>query len=119
MRTAAIDAPGGDGLRSRPLAAAEFVLARRGFTPGLTSLPRLALELRRFDRVHAYSVIGAYAGVRAGLPTTFTCSEVLERGNVADRRLRLHVLARAIEGADEVIPATPEVAASLQRWFAA
>ena len=97
------------------LAPAEALLRRRGFTPGLTALAH-AHRLRGFDVLHAFTPVEAVAAQRHA-PTIFTCREVLDRATVADRRLRLWTLERALASA-AVTAADANVAASLERWFA-
>lgn len=93
----------------------EALLRRRGFTPGLSALAR-AHRLRGYELLHAFTPIEAVAAQHHGR-TVFTCSEVLDRANVADRRLRLWSLERALAHSAAVTAADAEVAASLERWF--
>jgi hypothetical protein len=97
-------------------AGAEALLRRRGFTPGLSALAH-ARRLRGYDVLHAFTPIEAVAAQRHA-PTVFTCTEVLDRGNVADRRLRLWSLERALGRSAAVTAADEAVAESLGRWFA-
>jgi hypothetical protein len=97
-------------------APAEALLRRRGFTPGLSALAH-AHRLRGYDVLHAFTPIEAVAAQRHA-PTVFTCSEVLDRTNVADRRLRLWSLERALRRSAAVTAADAAIAASLARWFA-
>jgi hypothetical protein len=99
----------------------ERALHRRGFAPGLTAVPAAvrALSGWDFDVVHAFTPFDAVVGLRrTGVPCVFTCTEVLDRGNVADRRLRLWSLTQAIERTAAVLAADEDVRASLERWFA-
>jgi hypothetical protein len=104
--------------------AAERLLARRGFTPGLTRVPAAVAALVRgdFDVVHAFTAPDATAALlarrRSGRPVVFTCTEVLDRDRVADRRLRLATLQRAVEECDALLAADDAVRAGLERWFA-
>lgn len=107
-----------------PLAGAEALLARRGFTTGLSVVPRLAAILLsgRFDVVHAFSVADA-AGARlwsrlTGGTMAFTCREVVSRATVADRRLRLALLRYAVGPEGTVLAASAEAASALARWLA-
>jgi hypothetical protein len=75
-----------------------------------------------YDVAHAFSPADALAGVLAreltGTPVVFTCAETLDRGRVADRRLRLWLLSRAITDSDAVTAPTEEGRAALRRWLA-
>ncbi len=101
-------------LPTHPLA--EAVLARRGFTPGLSALAH-ARRLRGYDVLHAFTPVEAVAAQRHA-PTVFTCTDVLDRSNVSDRRLRLWSLERALGDSAAVTAADAAVADSLARWFA-
>lgn len=104
--------------------AAESVLTGRGFTPALSHVPRAALELLRaeLDVAHAFTAPDAAAALgwrrMRGGPAVFTCTEVLDRGTLADGRLRLAALGRAIEETDALIAADDDVSAAVERWFA-
>jgi hypothetical protein len=108
----------------RGVPAAEALARRRGFTAGLSSVPQAVLELRRgdFDIAHAFSAPDAAAAFvwrrAAGGPVVFTCTESLGRGTVADGRLRLATLAKAIEDSDALAAASEEVRSAVERWFA-
>jgi hypothetical protein len=102
----------------------ETLLGRRGFTPALSHTPRATFELLHgeFDLAHAFTAPDAAAALAwrrvRGRPAVFTCTEMLDRGTVADRRLRLWSLTRAIEDADAVAAATDGIGQSFDRWFA-
>lgn len=104
--------------------ALEEVLRRRGFTSGTTAIPWMLRRLHGggFDLAHALSAPAAHAarlwGRRTRRPVVYTCSEVLDRGTVADRRLRLTLLAGAVEGSDAVTATSEEARAALRRWMA-
>lgn len=106
------------------ITAIEGLLARRGFTPRLTAVPgAVALLARgRFDVAHAFSPAAAAAAHAwrrvTGRPVVFTCTEVLDRGNVANARLRLALLRAAVEDSDAVLAASEPVRAGLDRWMA-
>ena len=48
----------------------------------------------------------------------FTCTDTLARASLADRRLRLWALRRAVDDTDAVLVATEESRAALARWLA-
>jgi hypothetical protein len=100
--------------------AVDRLLVRRGFTPGLAHVPGTVLRLKRggFDIAHAFTAPDAVAALTWGGPVVFTCTEVLQRGNVADARLRLHTLERALSESDAVLAADERVAESMWRWLA-
>jgi len=113
-------------IEARRVRAAEVLLDRRGFAGSLTALPSGVATLLRggFDVAHAFSpadVLTALAWRRlAGRPVVavFTCTEVLDRDRLADRRLRLWLLQRAVQDSDALIAATEESRAALVRWLA-
>lgn len=111
-------------LRPRTSRALESLLARRGFTEGLTRVPAAAAALAAHpvDVVHAFTpadALAARAWRRArGGPVVFTCAEPLARASVADRRLRLRLLASAVEESDAVLVPDAATAAALRRWMA-
>jgi glycosyl transferase family 4 len=100
--------------------AAERLLGRRGFADGLAHVPLATARLLRgrFDVAHAFTAADAFGALAARRPVVFTCTEPLDRGSLADRRLRLHMLERATQDADAVLAAGEDVAASMQRWLA-
>ena len=106
------------------VAAAEAVLGRRGFTPALSHVPRAAAELLRggFDVAHAFTAPDAAAALAwrrlGGGPAVFTCTEALGRGALANGRLRLPLLERAIENTDALVASGEDVRAAIERWFA-
>jgi len=103
----------------------ESPLARRGFTGPLTHVPSTARALlsRGHDVVHAFSAPDALAARlwrrRVGGPVVFTCAETLGRDRLADRRLRLRLLAAAVEDSDGLLVPTEEARRALWRWLAA
>lgn len=103
---------------------AELLLGRRGFAAGLTSVPAGVVALRRrdVDLAHAFSAPDAVTALAwrrlVGRPVVFTCPEPLSRDRLADRRLRLWMLERAVRDPDAVCAAGEDVRASLQRWLA-
>jgi len=102
----------------------DALLKRRGFAQPLAHVPFTYASLfeGRFDLAHAYTPSDAVAALawrrRTRRAVVFTCTEVLNRANVADGRLRLSTLRRATEEPDAVLAATDEVAASMRRWLA-
>lgn len=100
------------------------LLDRRGFAGPLTHLPLAvgALLGAHYDVAHAFSAPDALAGLLwrrlTGRPAVFTPTEWLGRERLADRRLRLWSISRAVDGSDAVIAATEESAAALRRWLA-
>lgn len=109
----------------QPVALLETVLGKRGFATPLTHIPAATATLVRgnFDVVHAFSPPDALAALawrrRTGGLVIFTCTDTLGRHNLADRRLRLHAVSRAVEDSDALIAANEEVRAALDRWMAA
>lgn len=113
--------------RGRAGAALEAALRPRKLGDGLGHAAVHALAVRRgaFDLVHAFSPANALAtrGARlavrgGGAPVAvLTFPAPVERAGLADRRLRLATLERAIAGADAVLAGDEEVAASLRRWL--
>jgi hypothetical protein len=112
-------------LLSRPAPGAEALLRLRGFAGPLTQVPSgLATALRGdFEVVHAFSVTDAQTALTwrrlTGGPAVFTAVEPLGRDQLADRRLRLWLVRRAIEDSDAMIAGNDEARSALQRWLAA
>ncbi len=104
--------------------AVDSILRRRGFTAPLAHVPRTvaALVRGRYQVAHAFSASDARAALAwsrfASRPVLFTCTERIDRGTVADGRLRLSFLSAAVEATDAVIAADDEVRAGLHRWLA-
>lgn len=119
---AALRAAGHDAaLLDRGSAAAEALLRRRGFTEALSAVPfgAAALARGRFDVAHAFSPADAAAALLARrAPVVFTCAETLDRARVADRRLRLALLRRAVEQSDAVTAVDAPAREALARWLA-
>jgi Glycosyltransferase Family 4 len=120
----AADLPDAHVVAAHAVRPIEALLRRRGFAGPLTHLPSAVATLAAggFHVVHAFSVPDAVAALAwrrlSGAPVVLTCDEVLGRGNVADRRLRLASLQRATEGADALLAADEVVRASVRRWLA-
>ena len=106
------------------LALAERLLGWRGFTPGLSGLPRSlrALDQGDHDVAHAFDPVAATAGLvwgrRSGAPVVVTFADALDRATVADRRLRLRLLTAALDDSDGVLAASADARAGLLRWAA-
>jgi hypothetical protein len=110
-------------VRARALPG-EGWLRRRGFTGPLTPVPLQTVALLRGDYglVHAFSATDALAARlwrrASGGPVVVTVLEVLDRGRLADTRLRLPLLQAAVEQSDVVLAASGEVRDALRRWLA-
>ena len=111
-------------LRAPTARLAEALLGGRGFSGRLTQLPFgvTALLRSQFDVAHAFSVPDAVTALTwrrlVGRPAVFTCIEPLDRDRLADRRLRLWLLQRAVQDSDALVAATEESRAALARWLA-
>jgi hypothetical protein len=107
-----------------PPSPLDRLLRRRGFTAGLTHVPLAvaALHRGRYDIAHSFTVTDAQAALlwrrRSGRPVVFGCTEVLDRGNVADSRLRLQLLSAAVKESDAVVAHSAEARDALWRWLA-
>ena len=112
-------------LGSHAIAPLEALLRLRGFTPQLTHVPGVLLGLARgdFDVAHAFTVPDAVAALAwrrsTGRPVVFTCGEPIGRGTLADRRLRLWSLQRAVEDVDALLAPNHEANEALGRWLVA
>ena len=84
----------------------------------LVHLPAAALAVRSggFDIVHAFSPPDALAAP-AGAPVVLTFGAPVRRDGLADRRLRLAVLRRALARSSAVVASSEAVEASLMRWL--
>jgi hypothetical protein len=54
----------------------------------------------------------------SGRPVLFTCTEPIDRGNVADTRLRFAALTGAFERTHAAVAGDERVQASVERWLA-
>jgi NAD(P)-dependent dehydrogenase (short-subunit alcohol dehydrogenase family) len=78
----------------------------------------LAARRGGFDVVHAFSPPDALAGTwAAGRASAITFLAPLRREQLADRRLRLALLERAIARSGAVIASSEDVRRSLERWL--
>ena len=81
-----------------------------------------ALWRGNYDIAHAFTAVDAQAALRwrhrAGRPVVFGCTEVLDRDNVADRRLRLRLLTDAVKETDAVVAYSDQAREALWRWLA-
>jgi hypothetical protein len=109
------------GLPSRRVPRLPAALLRvRGLDEELAHVPAAALALRRgrFDALHAFSpedALAASLAVAERVAITFAAP--LRRERLADRRLRLPVLVRAVERSGAVLAVSEEVRASLAWWL--
>jgi hypothetical protein len=100
------------------------LLRRRGFTGALTHVPFALGALLRgsYDVAHAFTAVDAQAALRwrrlSGGVVVFGCTEVLDRGNVADRRLRVRFLTDAVKETDAVVAYSDQAREALWRWLA-
>lgn len=111
-------------IAAQTLRPVEMVLERRGFMPGLSGVPPAALELVRgeYDAAHGFTVrdaMGALLWRRlTGRSVLFTCTEPIDRANVAHARLRFAALTSAFEQTQAAVAADERVRASVERWLA-
>jgi hypothetical protein len=121
-------APGGRGVESgipvvRTRRLPEGILRRRGLVGPITHVPStvLALARERYDVAHAFSPLDAAPALLwsrlRGAATVLTWPEPPRRECLADARLRLVTIRRAIEGSDAVIAPSEAVQESLSRWL--
>lgn len=116
---------GPEAIGSHAIDAAEALLRLRGFTPQVSHVPGALRALARggFDVAHAFTVPDAIAALawrrRSGRPVVYTCGEPIDRAVLADRRLRLWSLRRAVEGADALLVPGEEARAAFERWLVA
>ena len=114
--------PGTEVVRLRSVANAPLHVRRIG--DGLGYLPHawIALARGRFDLAHGFEPAGALPAVawarRSQRPVVLTFAEPLDRATIANGRLRLATLERALHGADAVLASSDEVRRSLRRLLA-
>ena len=108
----------------RPGRLPEAVLHARGFTGPLTQVPAAALRLLSggFAVAHAFTPQDALSALWwrrvTGRPVVFTWTEPIRRENVADRRLKLALIERALIDTDAVTAVSEEIAEGARRWLA-
>jgi Glycosyltransferase Family 4 len=97
-------------------------LRKIGDAPGRMPGTLVALARGRFDLAHAFTAqdaVVALAWARGSeRPVVYTQRAPVTRATVANRRLRLATLRRAVEGCDAVVAPDEETAESLRRWMA-
>jgi hypothetical protein len=107
-----------------PLRVVDALLRRRGFAGPLAPMPLVvtALLAGRYDVAHGFAAVDALAALAWGRltdrPVLFTCLDPVDRASLADRRLRLWLLRRAVENTDAVIAPSRQVQYALRRWLA-
>jgi UDP-glucose:tetrahydrobiopterin glucosyltransferase len=94
-------------------------LRRRMFEDHLTHVPFAARALQRGDDdlVHALHATSAVAAARAGRPLVFSHMGIPHRQALANRRLRLDVMLRALRAADAVVALSETAARGFERWL--
>lgn len=98
-------------------------LVRRGFEDHLTHVPLSYAALRRGadDVAHAVHHADAVAALRwareTGRPAVWTFLGVPDRRALANRRRRLQLVLRALEGADAVVAISEAAARGFRRWL--
>ncbi len=101
----------------------DALLRARGFTGPVAHAPVALAALLRggYDVAHAFSAPDALVarlwGRSVSRPAVFTCVETLDRGCLADRRLRLRLLTDAVELSDAVVAPGDDGRAALQHWL--
>src|SRR5205823_9874559 len=90
----------------------------------LTHVPFAVATPRRggFDVANAFTPQDAAAALlwrrSGGGPVVFSPAEPLRRDSLADRRLSLRLLERAVGDSHALIALTPDTQASISRWLA-
>ena len=106
------------------LRPAEKVLRYRGFATPLTHVPFAVAALRRggFDLAQAFSPQDAAAALlwrrSGGGPVVFSPADPPRRETLADRRLSLRLLERALEASEAVVALSDEHREAFSRWLA-
>jgi hypothetical protein len=121
----ALAAAGHDGevvSASCALPDAPLRLRKIGERPGRLPGSYLTLRAGEHDVAHAFTPQDAVSALlwsrRTGRPAIFTQFEPLNRGKLANRRLRLALLRRALERSHAVLAPDTDTAESLRRWMA-
>jgi hypothetical protein len=111
-------------LSGSPLPVVDRLLERRGFVTPLSQIPSLARRLSSggFDVAHARSPEDAVAASWwrrvTGHPVVLELSAPPHRAHLADRRLRLRLLSRALDASDAVVVSDHAGAEAVRRWLA-
>ncbi len=98
-------------------------LRRRGYEDHLTHVPLSYAALRRGDDdlAHAVHHADAAAAIRwaraTGRPAVWTFLGVPHRAGLANRRRRLDLVRRAIDGSDAVVAISEAAARGFRRWL--
>ena len=106
------------------LGLVESVLRIRGFAAPLSHVPFCIAALRNggFDAAHAFTPQDALAALLwrrlSSRPVVFSPAEPVRRETMADRRLSLQLLERAIKDCDAVRAPTEECRDAMRRWLA-
>lgn len=99
------------------------LMQRRGFQEHLSHVPLSYHTLRSsdVDVAHAFYATDAAAalrwGRRAGRPVVFSYMGVPQRETLAGRRLRLRLIAGAVNDSDAVLALSDSAAAAMRRWL--
>jgi len=94
-------------------------LERRMFEPHLTHAPfaRLALRGGGDDVLHALYPSSAVAAGGLGRPLVFSYMGIPHRQGLANRRLRVEAMVRALRRADAVVALSETAARGFERWL--
>jgi glycosyltransferase involved in cell wall biosynthesis len=94
-------------------------LRRRGYEDHLTHAPFTFATLRRRppDVVLALHHVDALAAIRAGVPTLWAYLGVPHRAGLANRRLRLDLVRRAVRGSAALVAISHAAARAFERWL--
>lgn len=111
-------------LSGSPLPVVDRLLERRGFVSPLSQIPSVARRLSSggFEVAHARSPEDAVAASWwrrvTGHPVILELSPPPDRAHLADRRLRLRLLSRALEASVAVVVRDRVAAEAVRRWLA-
>jgi hypothetical protein len=114
-----------DLIAARGVPGAEQVLRVRGFTAALTHVPLAVAALARggYDVAHAFTPTDALAALTwrratGGGAVVYTLTGPVGRDTLADRRLKLRLLERALAEGDAVLAADDAARDAARRWLA-
>jgi hypothetical protein len=114
-----------DLVAARGAPGAEALLRKRGFTAALTHVPLAVAALARggYDVAHAFTPTDALAAltwrrVHGGGVVVYTLAGPVGRDTLADRRLALRLLERALAEGDAVLAADDAARDAARRWLA-